>query len=121
MVKCSIPQSPPWRFEASLAADGPVTHDGPRERVDLLCGQSGTAWMTDWAIFFVGALTAAIAAASPLAARHAGDDFDGFGNAITVFAVSNPQVRATDPADITDRTPGYGVISFVGEDNGGRR
>jgi hypothetical protein len=77
--------------------------------------------MTNPASFVVGALTAAIAAASPVTGRCTADDFDGFGNEIAVFAVSTPRVMASDPADITGRTPGYGVIAFAPEDNGGRR
>jgi hypothetical protein len=48
----------------------------------------------------------------PGAARNTGDYLDGFGNRITVLAVSNPFKHGIEPADINDRAPGYGIITF---------
>jgi len=49
---------------------------------------------------------------APGAARNTGDFLDGFGNKMTVFAVSNPHTLGIEPADINDRAPGYGIITF---------
>ncbi len=49
---------------------------------------------------------------APGAPRNTGDYLDGFGNRMTVFAVSNPFRLGIEPADINDRAPGYGIISF---------
>ncbi|MEA2062347.1 MAG: twin-arginine translocation pathway signal protein, partial [Gemmatimonadota bacterium] len=37
---------------------------------------------------------------------------DGFGNKITVHAVSNPHAVGIEPAWINHRAPGYGIIRF---------
>ncbi len=44
--------------------------------------------------------------------RYTGDYLDGFGNKITVLAVSNPHTSNAEPRDINDRAPGYGIITF---------
>jgi len=49
---------------------------------------------------------------APGAPRNTGDYLDGFGNRMTVFAVSNPHKLGIEPADINDRAPGYGIITF---------
>ena len=46
------------------------------------------------------------------APRNSGDYLDGFGNRMTVLAVSNPFKLGIEPADINDRAPGYGIITF---------
>jgi hypothetical protein len=46
------------------------------------------------------------------APRYAGDYEDGFGNKITVFAVSNPVRSGREPAALYDRAPGYGIARF---------
>ena len=48
----------------------------------------------------------------PGAPRNTGDYRDGFGNKMTVLAVSNPFKLGIEPADINDRAPGYGIITF---------
>jgi hypothetical protein len=48
----------------------------------------------------------------PGAPRNTGDYLDGFGNKMTVLAVSNPFKVGIEPADINDRAPGYGIITF---------
>jgi len=48
----------------------------------------------------------------PGAPRNTGDYLDGFGNKMTVLAVSNPYKLGIAPADINDRAPGYGIITF---------
>jgi alkaline phosphatase D len=40
---------------------------------------------------------------------YTGDFLDGFGNPMTVFAVSNPVRWERDPATLHDRAPGYGI------------
>ena len=37
---------------------------------------------------------------------------DGFGNAVTVLAVSNPVRSGIEPAPLHDRAPGYGIVRF---------
>lgn len=44
--------------------------------------------------------------------RYAGEFLDGFGNKITVHAVSNPIVSGAEPAPLFDRAPGYGIVTF---------
>ena len=44
--------------------------------------------------------------------RNTGDYLDGFGNRMTVLAVSNPHTSAVEPRDINSRAPGYGIITF---------
>ncbi len=41
-----------------------------------------------------------------------GDYLDGFGNRITVLAVSNPARWGREPAALHDRAPGYGIARF---------
>jgi hypothetical protein len=41
---------------------------------------------------------------------YTGRYFDGFGNRITVEAVSNPYISGKEPAQLFDRAPGYGII-----------
>jgi hypothetical protein len=44
--------------------------------------------------------------------RYTGDFEDGFGNRITVYAVSNPHTWGREPARLHDRAPGYGIARF---------
>jgi hypothetical protein len=44
--------------------------------------------------------------------RYTGDFLDGFGNPMTVFAVSNPGRWGREPAALHDRAPGYGIARF---------
>ncbi|MDP7063057.1 MAG: alkaline phosphatase D family protein [Planctomycetota bacterium] len=48
----------------------------------------------------------------PGAPHYTGDFRDGFGNAMTVWAVSNPVQAGFKPTALYDRTPGYGIIRF---------
>ncbi|MBE0591818.1 MAG: hypothetical protein IH616_05385 [Gemmatimonadales bacterium] len=48
----------------------------------------------------------------PSAPRYTGDYEDGFGNKITVLAVSNPTRSGKEPARLHDRAPGYGIARF---------
>jgi hypothetical protein len=48
----------------------------------------------------------------PNAPRYTGDFEDGFGNKITVHAVSNPHQYGKEPAHLHDRAPGYGIARF---------
>jgi hypothetical protein len=41
---------------------------------------------------------------------YTGRYFDGFGNRITVWAVSNPYLSGKEPSLLYDRAPGYGII-----------
>jgi alkaline phosphatase D len=41
---------------------------------------------------------------------YTGRYFDGFGNRITVWAVSNPYLSGKEPSPLYDRAPGYGII-----------
>ncbi len=43
---------------------------------------------------------------------YTGRYLDGFGNHITVHAVSNPVVTGLEPARLHDHAPGYGIIRF---------
>ena len=45
-------------------------------------------------------------------ARYTGEYLDGFGNKITVYAVSNPAENGIEPAAIMNRAPGYGIVTF---------
>ena len=49
---------------------------------------------------------------APGAARYTGEFRDGFGNRITVHAVSNPARTGRQPARLHDRSPGYGILRF---------
>ena len=44
------------------------------------------------------------------APRYAGDFIDGFGNLMTVFAVTNPEDRGIVPRRLHDLSPGYGIV-----------
>ncbi len=46
------------------------------------------------------------------APRYTGEYLDGFGNKITVHAVSNPERNGIAPAALHERAPGYGIIRF---------
>jgi alkaline phosphatase D len=43
---------------------------------------------------------------------YKGDFKDAFGNRMTVLAVANPQVTGLQPAELYDRSAGYGIITF---------
>lgn len=43
---------------------------------------------------------------------YTGDYRDGFGNLLSVHAVSNPIISNHEPAALYDRAPGYGIIRF---------
>ncbi|MCP5120736.1 MAG: DUF3179 domain-containing protein, partial [bacterium] len=43
---------------------------------------------------------------------YTGEYLDGFGNRITVHAVSNPAAVGVEPTAINHRAPGYGIVSF---------
>ena len=47
---------------------------------------------------------------------YAGDFLDGFGNKMTVHAVSNPIQNGVEPIAINHRAPGYGIVKFRRED-----
>ncbi len=44
--------------------------------------------------------------------RYSGDYLDGFGNRMTVHAVSNPHIAPKPPHAINDRAPGFGIAEF---------
>lgn len=44
--------------------------------------------------------------------KYSGDFYDGFGNKITVHAVSNPVFTGCAPATLYDRATGYGIARF---------
>ncbi len=46
----------------------------------------------------------------PGAPRYTGRFFDGFGNPVTVHAVSNPMQYGHQPTNLYDRAPGYGIV-----------
>jgi len=46
----------------------------------------------------------------PGAPQYTGDFFDGFGNRMTVHAVSNPYLTGIEPTNLHDRAPGYGIV-----------
>ncbi|NOY61253.1 MAG: twin-arginine translocation pathway signal protein [Calditrichaeota bacterium] len=48
----------------------------------------------------------------PGAPKYTGDFLDGFGNHITVYAVSNPVFTGEKPATLYDRATGYGIVRF---------
>lgn len=48
----------------------------------------------------------------PGAPRYTGEYLDGFGNKMTVHAVSNPSLVEAEPKVLTQRAPGYGIITF---------
>lgn len=43
---------------------------------------------------------------------YTGDHEDGFGNKMTVHAVSNPYISNKFPAELHDRAAGYGIVKF---------
>lgn len=47
---------------------------------------------------------------------YTGRYFDGFGNRITVFAVSNPYRSGIYPEELNDRAPGYGIVKLNKKD-----
>jgi hypothetical protein len=49
---------------------------------------------------------------APGAPKYTGEFLDGFGNKITVHAVSNPHAVDAEPADIMQRAPGFGIIEL---------
>lgn len=48
----------------------------------------------------------------PDAPKYTGDFLDGFGNKITVYAVSNPVFTGKKPSNLYDRATGYGIVRF---------
>jgi hypothetical protein len=48
----------------------------------------------------------------PGAPRYTGEFLDGFGNKMTVYAVSNPVRSGVQPEALYDRAPGYGIARF---------
>jgi len=48
--------------------------------------------------------------------RYTGDYYDGFGNRMTVHAVSNPHAYGHEPAALYERAPGYGIVKFNKDD-----
>ncbi len=49
----------------------------------------------------------------PGSPEYTGDFFDGFGNRMTVHAVSNPHRTHIPPENLHNRAPGYGIVRFV--------
>jgi hypothetical protein len=48
----------------------------------------------------------------PGSPKYTGEHEDGFGNKMTVHAVSNPFISGVAPAELHDRAAGYGVVRF---------
>ena len=48
----------------------------------------------------------------PGAPRNTGEFLDGFGNKVTIHAVSNPQANGIEPTALHQRAPGYGIVKF---------
>lgn len=48
----------------------------------------------------------------PGAPRNTGEFLDGFGNRVTIHAVSNPTANGIEPTALNHRAPGYGIIKF---------
>ncbi len=48
----------------------------------------------------------------PGAPRNTGEYRDGFGNRVTIHAVSNPEANGIEPTALFQRAPGYGIIKF---------
>ncbi len=44
--------------------------------------------------------------------RYTGEYLDGFGNKITIHAISNPVFTGKKPAKLYDRATGYGIVRF---------
>ncbi|NOY36373.1 MAG: twin-arginine translocation pathway signal protein [Chlorobi bacterium] len=51
----------------------------------------------------------------PGAPKYTGDFRDGFGNKITVYAVSNPVYTGIKPSSLYDRATGFGIVRFEKE------
>lgn len=49
------------------------------------------------------------------APRYTGDFFDGFGNRMSVYAVSNPVYTGIKPSNLYDRATGFGIVRFEKE------
>ena len=54
----------------------------------------------------------------PGAPRNIGEYFDGFGNKVTIHAVSNPTANGIEPVALNHRAPGYGIIKFTRTERG---
>jgi len=48
----------------------------------------------------------------PGSPEYTGDFLDGFGNKISVYAVSNPVFTGKEPSNLYDRATGYGIVKF---------
>ena len=48
----------------------------------------------------------------PGAPDYTGEFLDGFGNRMTVYAVSNPGKSGREPAELHDRSAGFGIVRF---------
>jgi phosphodiesterase/alkaline phosphatase D-like protein len=48
----------------------------------------------------------------PGSPKNTGEYLDGFGNKVTVHAVSNPTTVDVEPTAINQRAPGYGIVTF---------
>jgi alkaline phosphatase D len=48
----------------------------------------------------------------PGSPKYTGEFFDGFGNRVTVRAVANPTVTGLEPALLTNRATGYGIVTL---------
>jgi len=48
----------------------------------------------------------------PGSPKYTGDFEDGFGNKVTVYAVSNPTYTGKKPSDLYDRATGFGLVRF---------
>lgn len=46
------------------------------------------------------------------APRNTGEFHDGFGNKVTIHALSNPHTNGIEPTALNHRAPGYGIIKF---------
>jgi alkaline phosphatase D len=44
--------------------------------------------------------------------KYTGDFKDGFGNKMTVLAIANPYKSGKEPANLYDRSTGYGIVTF---------
>jgi len=44
--------------------------------------------------------------------KYTGDFTDGFGNKMTVLAIANPYKSGKEPANLYDRSTGYGIVTF---------
>jgi len=79
--------------------------DDYRDAGFALCVPSiGNTWPRRWYPPFPGANR------DPGHPYYTGDYLDGFGNHITVHAVSNPVKSGHEPSNLYDRAPGYGIV-----------